>query len=114
MKPRKRRVWTVGDFAAHAGLSHGRALRLLKRLDDKHRGAVLIPSAGSNRSYTLFPATLARLEPDLFAPIESLEFRVEALEESADGMKLDQRRIVLQVGQNTRDIARIRSYARAG
>lgn len=125
---RKKRVWTVADFALHAYADDSpaaclRARRLLKRLDEKHGGALLVPSKGTNREYTFAPATLARLEPDLFAPIESLEVRFDALEEDVGELRADQRRIVSQVGANTRrgerheqrigelsrDIARMRS-----
>jgi hypothetical protein len=106
MKRTKRRVWSVADLAAHAGISHGRALRLLKRLNKKHRGKLLVPSAGANREYTFLPATLARLEPDLFAPVEDLEPRVTELEETVAELRAAQKRTVLQVGNNTRAIAR--------
>lgn len=90
--PRKARVWTVADFARHvfgctgepSPAQHLRARRMLRRLNAKHGGALLMSSAGQNRAYTLYPATLARLEPDLFAPVESLEFRIEELEASDD------------------------------
>ena len=105
--PRKKRVWNVADFAAHAGLSHRSARRLLKRLDERHRGRLLMPSGGTNREYSFFPAVLARLEPDLFAPIESIEYRLDELEDDVAEMRVREKRIVAQVGQNTRDIARI-------
>ena len=90
--PRKARVWTVADFARHVfgctgeptPAQHLRARRMLRRLNAKHGGALLMTSSGANRVYTLYPATLARLEPDLFAPVESLEFRIEELEASDD------------------------------
>ncbi len=104
---RKRRIWSVSDFAEHVGISHLRARRWLKRLDEKHGGRLLIPSTGMNRAFRLMPATLCKLEPDLFSPVESVEFRLDALEETTEALKLDQRRVIAQVGQNTRDIARI-------
>lgn len=115
--PRKARVWTVADFARHvfgckgepSAALHLKARRMLRRLNAKHGGRLLIPSAGTNRAYTLTPATLARLEPDLFAPIESLELRLEEVEEDLGELKATTRRAVLQVGQNTRDIARMRA-----
>lgn len=110
--PRKRRVWKVADFAAHAGLSHGQAKRLLKRLDAKHGGRLLIPSEGANREYTFFPAVLSKLEPDLFSPIESVEFRLEEVEESVGELRADHRRIASQVGANTRQIAQLQLFRR--
>ncbi len=112
--PRKKRVWTASDFAEHAYRETGdparrRALRVLKRLDAKHGGALLIPSDGVNREFTFFPAALARLEPDLFTAIESLEFRVDALEEADEQRRANERDVVAQVRQNSRDIARLRS-----
>src|SRR5688572_13294587 len=69
--PRKKRVWTVADFARHAyggddsGPACRRARRWLKRLDAKHGGQLLIPTTGVNREFTFYPAVLARLEADL-------------------------------------------------
>ncbi|MGE0792470.1 MAG: hypothetical protein AB7S26_42740 [Sandaracinaceae bacterium] len=111
--PRKKRVWTVADFARHANLTHRPARRMLTRLNAKHGGRLLIPSAGANREYRFYPSTLARLEPDLFTPVESLEFRVEALEEELGAARADQKRIAAQVGKNTRDVAQLRFEWRA-
>ncbi len=107
--PRKKRVWNVADFAAHAGLSHRGARRLLKRLDERHGGRLLMLSGGTNREYTLFPAVLARLEPDLFAPIESIEFRLDELEDDVAELRVREKRIVAQVGSNTRELAKMRT-----
>lgn len=109
-----KRVWDVADFADHLGegfegpQGHRRARRLLKRLDEKHGGKLLIPSKGANREYTFLVATLARLEHELFEPVESLELRLEAVEERVDELSVDQRRIAAQTGHNTREIARMR------
>jgi hypothetical protein len=113
---RRKRVWTCADFAEHAYRETSpqacrRARRALKALDAKHNGALLIPSAGTNREFTFYPATLARLEKDLFSPIESLEFRVDDLEEGLDTVKADQRDIASQVRINSRELARRRSTA---
>lgn len=51
---------------------------------------------------------LSRLEPDLFTPIESIEFRLEALEEECAEAKVTQRRVISQVGANTRNIEKMR------
>jgi hypothetical protein len=114
---RRKRVWTVSDFARHAFDDESepacrRARRFLKRLDDRHDGKLLIPSTGTNREFTFLPSVLARLEPDLFTPVESLEFRLDEAEEAIDTMKLDQRRIVAHVGQNTKDIGRLQRARR--
>lgn len=106
-------MWNVSDFAEHAQLSHGQAKRLLKKLDAKHGGRLLIPSEGVNREYTFFPAVLSRLEPDLFAPVESLEFRVEELEERFDEYGANQKRIASQVGYLTRKTEQLSLFCKA-
>lgn len=119
MTPRRARVWTVADFVRHVyggeptPAKKLRARRWLLRLNRKHGGRLLIPSEGTNREYTLLPAMLARLEPELFKPIESLEFRVDELEEELSEVKATQRRTISQVGQNSRDIARMRTRSSA-
>lgn len=115
---RKKRVWTCADFAKHAYDDDSpqacrRARRFLKKLDAKHGGQLLTPTTGTNREFTFCPATLSRLEPDLFTAVESLEFRVEALEDTTDAMKLDQRRIVSHVGSISRDVDRLRARRRS-
>jgi TolA-binding protein len=49
-----------------------------------------------------------KLHPELFDRIESLEGRVEDLEEELSETRAHQKRIVSQVGQNTRDIDRLK------
>ena len=102
----------MADFAKHTGLSHRRARRWLRRLNAKHEGKILIPSDGTNRGYALFPAVLWRLEPDLFTPIESLEFRLDAVEESVADLTVKQRATILQTGANTRDIVKLQRRTR--
>lgn len=108
---RRKRVWTVADFARHAFDGDAsdpacrRARRILVRLDAKHGGKILIATPGTNRLFTFYPAVLARLEPDLFAPIESLEFRVEDIEDRLDEAIANERMIAAQVRQNTSDVA---------
>ncbi len=111
--PRKQRIWNVAIFAMHAYNDDSesaclRARRYLKRLNEKHGGKLLIPSAGVNRAFTFHPATLARLEADLFTAVESLEFRVDELEEGLDAVREDQSAIVSQTRNNSRDIAQLR------
>jgi hypothetical protein len=116
--PRKRRIWTCADFARHAYDDDSpaaclRARRYLVRLNAKHGGKLLIPSTGTNREYTFLPATLARLEADLFSAVESLEFRVDELEDASDAVRADIRDIVTQVRQNARDVAQLRRPRRS-
>lgn len=111
-KPRKQRVWTVATFAKHAFDDDSppacrRARRLLKRIDAKHGGRLLIPSDGTNREFTFMPAVLARLEPDLFTPIASVEFRIEAVEEDLGELRATQRRTIGQVGYLSRELTKV-------
>lgn len=105
----RKRVWTVADFAKHAWNDDSeaaclRARRFLKRLDAKHHGKLLVPSDGANRMFTFYPALLAKLEPDLFTPVQSIEFRLEVLEDEVSEVKRHQKVVVGQVGANTRRI----------
>lgn len=119
------RVWTVAEFAAHAGISHRRARRMLLRLDQKWNGELLQRSAGTNREYSFYPAVLARLEPDLFSPIESLEFRMDeqeaTLESYSDTLREFRQQLnmlAVQTGANTRAISKhgeqLKLFRRAG
>lgn len=118
---RKKRVWTVADFARHAygedsEPARRRARRHLLRLDAKHGGQLLIPTTGTNREYTFYVATLARLEAELFTPVESLEFRVDELEttvgDSFERLSADAKIHGAQIAQNSRDIARLKARVR--
>lgn len=110
--PRKLRIWDVATFAKHAyddsQAAHTRAKRMLLKLNAKHGGALLLPSEGRTRSHTFYVATLYRLEPDLFAPVEDLTARIDALEEQFEELKANERAIVDQVAANSRAIASMR------
>lgn len=111
--PRKKRMWSVRDFARHAygeddEAACRRARRFLVKLNAKSGGDLLMPTSGSNRGFTLIVAKIWKLMPDLFQPIDSLEFRIEALEEQQEEAKANERCIVAQVKQNSRDIAAMR------
>ena len=111
---RVKRVWGIGDFAKRAGVSHGRAKRLLLKLDAKHGGLLLRESNGVNRDYTFIVATLARLEPDIIErpSTEDLEMRLRELEERMEEVgKLD-RRMARAVVQLTQEIERLGGLAR--
>lgn len=120
---RKKRVWTVADFARHAYGGDDsppacrRARRHLKRLDAKHGGQLLIPTTGTNREFTFYVAKLARLEAELFSPVESLEFRVDEIEsiveDSYSRLSTDQKIIASQTTQNSRDIAKLKARVQA-
>lgn len=111
---REKRVWDVADFAEHAGIGHMAARRLLLKLDAKHGGRLLTPTSGANRKYTFRPVTLRKLEPEYFESVESLEFRIEELEEAMATTAAALRRLSSQVGANTRQIvALLEAAARA-
>lgn len=105
---RRKRLWTAADFAAFLGddVSPRQARELLKRWDAESGGKLLMPSTGTNRLFRFAPAMLMKLHPEIFERIESLEFRVEELEEGLSDMRASQKRIVAQVGQNSRDISK--------
>lgn len=105
---RKKRLWTAADFAEFlgGGITPRAARELLKRWDAESGGKLLIPTTGTNRLFRFAPAMLLKLHPEIFDRVESLEGRVEELEEQLGDVKARQKRIVAQVGQNTRDIAK--------
>lgn len=105
---RRKRVWTVADFALFAGLSHKSARKLLKRYHDELGGRLLRPSQGTNREYTFLPSLLARYADGLFEPIESLEVRVDDIEDKLGELHRAQRIVAVQTGQNTGDIGRLK------
>jgi len=106
---RKKRIWNVADLAKFLGWHFLRARRFLLKLNAKHGGQLFLARGGENRPYTFYVATLARLEPDMFAPIESIEVRLDEVEEGLGEVRSDLRRTALQTGANTRDIAKLRS-----
>lgn len=110
---RKKRVWKVSDFAAWVEISHKSAKSVLLCLDAELGGLLLRQSSGTNRGYWFFPAMLAKAKPELFEHIESLEQRLDDLEDAFSTMKTDQKRIVSQVGQNSRDVDRLKRTRRA-
>jgi hypothetical protein len=112
----RKRVWRVRDFARHAFGDDSapaciRARRLLLRLDAKHGGKLL--AGASSRGYTFRPALLAKLEPELFEPIDSVEARLDELEDLVDErverLSADQRIIASTVAMHSRDLARMRA-----
>lgn len=77
-------------------------------LNAESGGKLLMRTNGANRGYSLLVAELWKLLPGLFEPIECLEFRIEKLEEQQEEAKANERAIVAQVKQNSRDIATMR------
>lgn len=117
---RKKRIWTVADFATFSGLSHKAARERLKRYDRALGGTLLTPSLGKNREYTFQPAYLARVVREtvrdgrlaeaigLFDPVDALEMQVDALEDRVEEVHDRTRVLGAQTGQNTRDIAKLK------
>lgn len=108
MMPRKR-VWTVADVAEHVFSDRSfaacrRAKRILSRLDARHGGQIVT----RGRTWTVRVATLRRLEPGLFVPLEALEWRVDAVEEEIDETRIASAKVAAQCAQNVRDLAWMR------
>ena len=106
---RRKPRWTVSDFAAYMGLSHKQAREQLKRYNEALGGMLLRTTDGTNRRYTLFWAALAKHDPDAFLedPIDQ-QRRIDALEDGMGEIVAHQKIITAQVGQNTRDVAKLR------
>lgn len=99
---RKKRIWTVTDFATFMGVSSKSARAILKRLDREVGGMLLRKSEGKKPEYTFFPAMLAKAKPEVFERLETIESRVDEIEAEIETLRREQRMIVSQVGSNTR------------
>ena len=60
-----------------------------------------------------FVAALAKVKPEIFERVDSLEARVDSLEEQMSERVLRERQIASQVGQNTREIGKLQRRPRA-
>lgn len=107
---RRRAIWRVTDFARYVGIESRAARRLLLRYNVELGGLLLRPSSGTNRGWTFYWASLARHAPDAFVddPLEQQQ-RLDSVEDAVDSMSVSQRAIAAQTGQNTRDIAHLKS-----
>lgn len=110
---RRKRMWTVTDFATFMGITPRQARAMLKRLDAETGGMLLLKSGGKKPEYTFFPATLAKVKPEAFERMETLDARISTVEAQLESLRREQRMIVAQTGQNSRDISRIRAKDRA-
>lgn len=110
---RKKRLWNVADFAAWVGISHKQALTLLKQLNAETGGMLLRTGTGKRPEYTFFVAALAKVKPEVFERVDSLESRVDALEEHMTERVTRERQMASQIGQNTRDIVRLKAARKA-
>lgn len=110
----KSRIWTVADFARFANLAKWTALRTLKRMNRELGGMLLhTRSDGKKPYYTLYPATLAKLDPDLMNDWESYDTRIAAIEERQFQSEGATRRLAQQTAANTRAIAGLQQRRRA-
>lgn len=111
---RKKRLWTVADFAAWVGIPHAQALALLKQLNAESGGMLLRTKPGAKKpEYTFFVAALAKVKPEVFERVDSLESRVDALEEEMSERVRRERQLASQVGANTREIVKLQRRPKA-
>lgn len=103
----RKRIWDVGDFAAWMEISHKSALALLKTLNTECGGMLLRTTGGKRPTYTFFVGSLKRSKPEIFERIESLEGRVEQLEEQMSERTRREKLIAVQTSENTRKIAKL-------
>lgn len=107
---RRKTFWSVADFAAYTGATFWESKRRLQRWNEELGGMLLRPSRGRNRRYTFAWRAVARQFPEAFDedPIDVLT-RVDAIEDDVAVVKRAQHMLASQTGQNTRDIAKMRS-----
>jgi hypothetical protein len=105
---KRKRLWTVSDFATWMGLTRKPAFALLKALDEELGGTLLRKSTGKKPEYSLIPALLAKSKPELFERVHGLELRIQSLEEWREEVDSTQRRTVAQVGYVTRCIEKLK------
>jgi hypothetical protein len=106
---RKKRLWNVSDFAEWIGVPRKAALALLKQLNTETGGMLLRTGTGKRPTYTFLVGALAKAKPEVFERVESLEGRVEQLEEHMAERVRREKLIAAQTGENTREIARLRT-----
>ncbi len=110
-KLRRKALWTVADFARYLGLEDPRrARRALLRYNEAFDGKLLRPSRGANREYTFFWAQLAKHDAAIFLddPIDA-QARFDTVEDLVADLERAFRVVAAQTGQNTRDLARMKS-----
>lgn len=106
-KLRRKRLWSVADFATWVGIRHKAALALLKQLNAETGGMLLRTAGGKRPTYTFFVAALAKAKPEVFERIEGIEAQVEGLNEAMAERVRRERLLAQQVGQITRDVAKL-------
>ena len=104
-----KRVWTVGDFARHKGISHRRAMRQLRTLDARSGGKLLFHLGGKKgaRRYLFVRATLMKLDPDFAASSEGSADRVEEIRELLAELRSNELRLARATAAQTRKIAKL-------
>ena len=110
---RRKTWWTVADFAAYTESTHRQAKYQLERCNAELGGMLLRPSSGTNRRYTFAWRALAKHFPEAFEEdaVDVLT-RVDRVEDDVEALGRAQRMLAAQTGQNTRDIAKMRSPPR--
>ncbi len=111
---RRKALWRVSDLAAYMGASHKTAMGILQRYNAALGGKLLRPSRGSCRVYTFLWRPLAKHDPGLFLddPLNELE-RLDAVEDQSTDVFERVRMLTFQTGQNSRDIAKLKSSRRS-
>lgn len=105
---RRKRLWTVTDFATWMGITRKPAMALLRALDTELGGVLLRKSNGKKPEYSFVPALLAKAKPELFEKIVSLEIRVDEHDERIEALEGSSRRTISQVGYVTRCVEKLR------
>ena len=98
--------WTVADFAAHAGISHKAAKRVLEQYDAECGGTLLDRS--NPRRLTFSRARLKRIAPDLFVDLRTLETRLDMLQENLAGIERSTTLLSAQNAFNAHELSKER------
>lgn len=102
---KRKRLWTIADLAQHMGIPPRRARAFVRRLNEKHGGKIV---RYEGCGYVIDRARLRRAMPDLFLEPNSLEMRVERIEEGIEEIKRLNAMIEAQLRMNIADVAKIR------
>ncbi len=73
----------------------------------REKGGALIVDVGGCVGWTFSPVKLRKMKPELFESLESVEARLEDLEESQGTNQIVQQRLANAVAQITRDVAKV-------
>lgn len=106
---RRKSLWRVADLARYMGESQQVARRVLQRYNAALGGMLLRPSKGRCRVYTFLWRPLAAHDPGMFLddPLDA-QAKLDEVEDIARATQQAQRMIANQVGENSRDISRLK------